>query len=211
MKFRQTIIVMSFGLAPAVSMAEISANIGMVSDYLYRGIYQEDSSASAGIDFEDDGGFYVGAWTAGVGDGIETDLYAGFGRSVGDFSWGVGVTGYYYPDDFDDTYQEVNLGLGYAGFAVDVAVGEWKGFGTPQDYTFVSLTYEFDAGFYITYGDFGDQFSGDYLEVGYGYDFMGLDLSIALINSNDLVVSERDPTAEYSLTFGINKSFAIGE
>jgi hypothetical protein len=34
MKLRQTIIVMSFGLAPAVSMADVSANFGMVSDYL---------------------------------------------------------------------------------------------------------------------------------------------------------------------------------
>jgi hypothetical protein len=34
MKLRQTIIVISFGLAPAVSMADVSANFGMVSDYL---------------------------------------------------------------------------------------------------------------------------------------------------------------------------------
>ena len=36
-------------VVPATSMAEVSANIGWVSEYLYRGIFQEDSSASAGI------------------------------------------------------------------------------------------------------------------------------------------------------------------
>ena len=70
MKLRQTIIVMSFGLAPAVSMADISANCGIVSDYLYRGIYQAGSSASAGIASENDNGRYIGTSGADVSDGI---------------------------------------------------------------------------------------------------------------------------------------------
>ena len=211
MKLRQTIILMSFGLAPAVSMADVSANIGMVSDYLYRGIYQEDASASAGIDYENDNGFYIGTWGADVGDGIETDLYFGYGGEVGDFNWGVGYTGYYYTDDFDDTYTEINLGIGYGMFALDFASGEWDGFGTPQDYTFTSLTLELPSGPYFTFGSFGDEFDGDYFEIGYGFDWQGLDLSIALVTSNDLVVSQDNPLAEYNLIFGVSKSIAIGE
>ena len=160
MKLRQTIILLSFGLVPAASMADLSANVGMVSDYLYRGIYQEDSSASAGLDYEHDSGFYVGTWGADVGDGIETDLYFGYGGEVGDITWGVGYTGYYYTDTFDDTYAEINLGVGYGIFSLDFASGEWDGFGLPQDYTFTSLTLEIPNGPYFTYGDFGDQFTG---------------------------------------------------
>ncbi len=211
MKLRQTIILLSFGLAPAVSMAEVSANIGVMSDYIYRGIFQEDSSANAGLDYEHESGFFIGTWGASVGDGIEADIYAGFGQDAGPVSWSVGVTGYYYPDDFDDTYEEVNLGLGWIGFSLDGAVGEWGGFGVPEDYTFVSLTYTFDMGAYLKYGEYGDQFSGDYREIGLETDFMGVDLSIALIHTDNLRVSERDPTAEYTLTFGLSYSFGVGQ
>ena len=211
MKLRQTMILASVGLVPAVSVAELSANVGMVSDYLYRGIFQEDASASAGIDYENENGFYIGTWGADVGDGIETDLYFGYGGEVGDWSWGVGYTGYYYTDDFDDTYAEVNLGLGYGILSLDFAAGEWDGFGAPEDYTFTSLTIEIPSGPYLTFGSFGDQFDGDYFEIGYGFDWNGVDLSIALVTSNDLVVSQDNPTADYNLIFGISKSIAISD
>ena len=48
-----------------VANAEVSYNVGFVSEYYYRGIFQTDSSASAGVDYEQDG-FYVGASTADV-------------------------------------------------------------------------------------------------------------------------------------------------
>ena len=32
---------------------------------------------------------------------------------IGDVSVGVGFTGYYYTDDWDETYEEVNLSVGY--------------------------------------------------------------------------------------------------
>lgn len=212
MALRRSMIWLGFALAPTVSMAQLSANIGMVSDYLYRGIYQEDASASAGLDYEHDSGFYIGTWGADVGDGLEYDIYGGFGGDIGDsgFGWSAGFTGYYYTDDFDDTYQEINLGLSWEGFSLDVAIGEWDGFGVSQDYTFTSIGYEFDVGAYVLYGDFGDDFTGEYLEAGYGFDFMGLDLSIALIYSDDLVVSGDNPLADYTMVFGISRTFAIG-
>ncbi len=222
MKLRTTLILLSIGLVPAVSMADVSANFGMVSDYIFRGVYQEDSSASAGIDYEDDSGFYIGTWGADVGDGLETDLYFGYAGEAGDLGYSIGYTGYYYTDDFDDTYTEVNLGISYGGFALDVAVGEWEGFGFPQDYTFTSIGYEFDGGAYVSYGSFGDQFDGDYFEFGYGFDFMGVDLSIALLATSDsaatstnpgalINLSQDDSTAEAALVFGFSKSIAFGD
>ena len=85
MTLRKTMMLMSFSLVPAVSIADVSANFGMVSDYLYRGIYQAGSSASAGIDYESENGFYIGTWGADVGTGIETDLYLGYGGETGEF------------------------------------------------------------------------------------------------------------------------------
>ena len=93
-----------------------SANLGFASDYFFRGIYQAQSSASGGIDYENSG-FYAGVWAADVSDGLsagypgtdaaglEVDGYFGYGGEVGDFSYGIGYTGYFYTDDFDDTYR----------------------------------------------------------------------------------------------------------
>jgi len=205
-------------LVPAISQAEVSANIGWVSEYIYRGIHQDDSSASAGLDFNSDAGFYVGTWGADVGDGLETDLYFGF--AGGDmFTYKIGFTGYYYTDGFDDTYEEVNVGIGYGMFALDYAKGEWDGFGTPADYDFTSLTIAPEKGPYYKFGTFGDEFDGDYFELGYTYSMedVGVDLSIAATYSDDLPVSDSlddgfgGESGEWALAFGIKKTIGISE
>ncbi len=207
----------TLGLVPALGLAEVTANLGMVNDYIFRGVYQENSSAFAGIDYAADSGFYVGTWGADVGDGLETDLYLGYGGEIGMVSWGVGYTGYFYTDDFDDTYQELNLSLGVGPFSIAVAGGEWDGFGTPLDYTFTSLSWELEQGPYFLLGGFSGDFDGEYLEIGYGFDFEGLDLGIALLYSDNvddprssMVLSQDNPLAETALVFSITKSFDIG-
>ena len=49
-KLVPALVISAAAMVPAVSQAELSANIGWVSEYIYRGIHQDDSSASAGID-----------------------------------------------------------------------------------------------------------------------------------------------------------------
>jgi len=223
-------LVLSTVVVPATSMAETTANIGWVSEYLYRGIFQEDSSAFAGVDYTHDSGFYLGTWGADVGDGLETDLYFGF--AGGDkFTYKIGYTGYYYTDDFDDTYNEVNLGVGYGIFALDVAIGQWDGFGTSQDYDFTSITISPEKGPYYKVGMWGGDFeenvlfpnpktgpggSGDYFEVGYTYSIEdpGVDLGVTFVYSPDLVVGSFDDGetgGDSALTFSIKKTFGLGE
>jgi hypothetical protein len=209
-------LVLSTVVVPATSMAEVTANMGWVSEYIFRGIHQDDSSAYAGVDFTA-GGFYLGTWGADVGDGLETDLYFGFAGGE-NFTYKIGYTGYYYTDDFDDTYNEVNLGIGYGMFALDVAVGEWDGFGTPADYMFTSVTIAPEKGPYYKFGSFSDDFDGDYLELGYTYSMeeMGVDLSVAVTFSDDLPVSDSaddgfgGESGEYALVFGIKKNIGVG-
>ncbi len=211
-----SLVVTAVAILPATSHAEVAANIGWSSEYLYRGIFQEDSSAFAGIDYTSDSGFYLGTWGADVGTGIEGDLYFGFAGGE-DFTYKIGYTGYYYSDDFDDTYNEVNLGIGYGMFALDVAVGEWDGFGTPADYTFTSVTLSPEKGPYYKIGSYGDDFDGDYFELGYtvsvgGDD--GVDLTFALVNSDDLNVSDPDDFetgGDTAITLTIKKTIGIGE
>ncbi len=182
--------------------ADWSANLGWASEYHYRGIFQASSSASGGLDFEQ-AGFYAGTWAADVGDGLEVDGYFGYGGEVGDFSYGVGFTGYYYTGDFDDTYQEINLSGGYGIVTVDVALGQYENFtGPTQDYTYYALTVE-KNGFYSKYAGFSRDFMGEYVEIGYAVTVAGLDLGLTLIFANDGLVGEADESA----AFTIGKSF----
>ena len=208
MNLKGLIILPALALLPAVSMAQWSANVGYVSDYIYRGIFQTESSASAGIDYEGGNGFYVGTWGADVGDGIETDLYFGYGGGSGDFSYSVGWTGYYYSDDFDDTYEEFNLSFGYGFVELGFNAGEWGGNGAPEDYTFTSLTFNIPGDMYLTYGSHGDDFSGSYLEFGYGFELSGFDLGIGLISADGLAASNNK--GEKALFFSIGKGIDIG-
>ena len=191
-------------LCAGIAQAELSANVGWVSDYYYRGLLQHSSSASAGIDYSE-GGFYAGAWGADVGDGMEIDGYFGWGGEYEGFTFGAGFTGYYYTGDFDDTYQEINLSLGYGFASAEFATGEYENFAGPtQDYTYYAFTLEKD-GLYGKYAGFSRDFDGDYLEFGYGFAVESLDLSIALIVADDPVTSD----TEEALVFGIGKSFQI--
>ena len=175
--------VAGFMASSAPTYAEWSANVGYASEYFYRGIYQDESSASAGVDFEANG-FNLGTWVADVGDGVETDVYGGYTFGGDDWSLGLGFTGYYYSDDFDDTYEEVNFSASWSFISIGYSVGEWDGFGSPQDYDFLEIGVEYN-GFSALFGSFGDEFDGDYFQIGYGTTIADVDVGISFIHSSD--------------------------
>lgn len=193
-------------LTSAVARADVSANVGFASDYWFRGIFQSTSSASGGLDYASEAGFYAGTWAADVGDGLEVDGYFGWSGEFEDVSVGLGFTGYYYTGDFDDTYQEINLSGGYGIATLDVAVGEYDNFDGPtQDYTYYSLTLE-QHGFYGKYAGFTQDADGQYLEFGYGFDYEGIDFGLAVILADDeQPASETDE----ALVFSIGKTFEL--
>lgn len=198
----------------AVANAEgsVSYNIGYASEYHFRGILQKNSVGSAGVDYENSG-FYIGTWAADVGDGLEVDGYFGYGiETESGFSASLGFTGYYYTGEFDDTYEEINLNLGYGIFSLEYSVGEYDNFSGPdQDYDFLAGTLSFENGIYATYGTFGDDFDGDYLELGWGTTVSDIDLGISLILASDELSdqldSDGDPTESESVIFTIGKTF----
>lgn len=190
--------VAAVGAVPVTASAEATANIGWVSDYIFRGIYQEDSSAYAGVDLNHDTGFYIGAWGADVGTGNEIDYYLGWGGSRDDFSYSVGYTFYTYPDNFDEKYEEINLGFGWRFLQLDMAIGKYKNVdavqtlqgaglaiaGSSVKYTFTSLTIKPEMGPHFKVGIWGDDleellvWNGDparfgkdaaFVEIGYTY------------------------------------------
>jgi hypothetical protein len=150
----------------------------------------------------------------------------------------VGYTFYTYPDNFDEKYEEVNLGVGYGIFALDYAIGKYKSVpaaaalgltGSDVNYTFTSLTITPEMGPYFKVGLWGDDLedllvvtTGDeaaYVEVGYTYTMedLGVDLSLALTLSDSkkfpLLTNsgDGDGNADFALTFGISKSFLLDD
>ena len=85
--------------------AQVTGNVALVSDYLFRGISQTwgDPALQGGVDVTD-GRWHVGAWASNVsrnsypGGGAELDLFGDVGLfRQGDWSARFGLYGYLYP------------------------------------------------------------------------------------------------------------------
>lgn len=136
---------------PSIASAEMSANLGLASMYLWRGqnLTPDGPAISGGIEFSGDTGLYGGLWTSNETGGHETDLYVGFGGEAGDFSYDISYWQYLYPEDLDDTDAQVDLadntlsdivlGLGYAGVGLTFYVASEKQGG--PDATYITLDY----------------------------------------------------------------------
>jgi len=92
----------------------LSANVGVVSDYRYRGISQTrlKPALQGGADFAHKSGFYVGTWLSTIKwiedthdidhatniDGpVEWDIYGGYKFTLGPVGLDVGALQYWYP------------------------------------------------------------------------------------------------------------------
>jgi len=85
----------------------LSANVGVVSDYRYRGISQTrlKPALQGGADFSHKSGLYLGTWAsyikwikdAGGDASAEVDIYGGYKFTGGPIGFDVGVLRYLYP------------------------------------------------------------------------------------------------------------------
>ncbi|MGB0466346.1 MAG: TorF family putative porin [Pontibacterium sp.] len=184
----KAIIAAGLMTASVAATAGVSANIGAMTDYWFRGLDQSGSAGGAsmmgGLDYEHESGVYVGTWLATLPGDLEYDLYAGYNGEVEGLGYSVGLTGYYY-DEAEFDYEEINLGLSYGPVSVGYNIGvNDDGAGNEVDYTFASITGEYE-GAYATYGFYGEDVDGDYIEVGYGTTYEGMDFGVAAIFGND--------------------------
>ncbi len=107
--FAQTPAPAAPAAAPVAPASPLSFNVGVTSDYLFRGVSQTHGrpAIQGGIDYLHGSGFYVGAWASSItwvkdfiGKGsVEIDVYGGFKNSFGggDFNYDVGYITYNYP------------------------------------------------------------------------------------------------------------------
>ena len=182
--------------AKAEDGPSVSFNVGVASDYVFRGYSQTDSNpqvyggADLGI-----GIFYVGTWLSNVDFGdstsMEYDLYAGFKPTLGPVSLDVGLLRYGYTNQEDgadlDFWEgklagSVAAGKGTVGGAVYYTP---ENFGQTGQATYVELNGSMPiAEKFSVSGAVGHQAlegDGDYetWNLGLGYainDVFGLDL-----------------------------------
>ncbi len=106
----------------AVPTSPFSYNVGVVTDYRFRGISQTRlrPALQGGVDFAHESGLYVGLWVStirilkdipgGKGD-LEVDIYGGYkGKFNDDFAYDIGVLRYQYPrQNFPTTVNTTEL------------------------------------------------------------------------------------------------------
>lgn len=172
-------IAMAEDAAPATPASPFTANVGVVSDYVWRGISQtsHNPAIQGGFDYAHSSGFYAGLWgsnvswivdtgttTGGTGSaGLELDTYFGFKNSfAGDFNYDVGFIRYNYPGSYTpaagfakaDT-DEIYGALGYKWITAKYSYGLGKFLTVPgakgTNYFDLTATYPIaDSGFTVS-------------------------------------------------------------
>lgn len=141
----------------------LSANLGVVSDYKYRGISQtrRDPALQGGLDFSHKSGFYLGTWASSIkwiedvggNADAEVDVYGGFKFAGGPIGFDVGVLRYLYPsaDISPSPYTTEVYAAGTWGPATlkySHAVTNLFGFADSEGSYYVDLNATFDTGFW---------------------------------------------------------------
>lgn len=153
----------TFGVVPVVQ-AEVttSANVGLYSDYRFRGVSQteEGPAIQGGFDVDFGNGFYLGNWNSSLGaesyagtDGIEMDFYGGYAGEINGVGYDVGLLQYYYPGATDSNPTTGGLDINtleiygsasYMGFSAGLsyAISDYFGVDNSDGTTYFTLGYE---------------------------------------------------------------------
>lgn len=184
-------------------LAEISGNLGIANTYFSRGRDYAGGAAQVfgGAQYDHSNGLYAGVWTSSSGfppigqadinnnvavsSGIEYDLYAGYGTTIGGVSLDVSFWDYNYPGFTDYDLEEVLVDIGVAGvhltsyFGVgDIGHGD-TATNNNTNYYSVSWRHEkFSAK--VGFGDYENDAS----------DYTHLDLGYAVTDQLSLTVSK---------------------
>ena len=150
---KKTLLAAALATVSLPSVAEISGNVALTTDYRFRGISQTDRNPAVqgGFDWSHDSGFYLGTWGSNVdfAGSLELDYYGGYAGDINDnLSFDVGAIYYDYPGDGGNLeFWEV-----YGGLSGDLGPVSLSG----------TVSYSNDY-----FGESGDAF---YYDLGASYD-----------------------------------------
>lgn len=239
-KLVQTLALAGLVVAPAIAMAEdspISANVGLFSDYKFRGVSQTLNRAAiqGGFDYEHSSGVYAGVWGSNVdgsalnGANMEMDLYAGYNYKLNDdISFGVGGLYFYYPGQVTGVNEvntfELNASASWKWFTgkVSYATTDYFGIANSDGTTYAELAFEYglpmDIGFKAHYGwtrvDGSGNGVNDYDDwsVGLSKSLIGLDFGLSYVDtdmskSHPLFYSAGKEVSNGTVVVSVGKSF----
>ena len=104
---------------PLAASAQLTGNLGLTTNYKYRGPDQDVSKVKAvkpavqgGLDYAfGDSGWYVGNWNSSVdwlaGNSIEMDVYGGYKFKAGEVDLDLGALAYLYPGNTSGNTTEL--------------------------------------------------------------------------------------------------------
>jgi len=186
------------GLAGTTQAAELTANVGVTSNYVFRGITQTDDgpAVQGGVDYIHENGFYAGAWASNVdfpnqGDGFEVDLYAGYNFKLNEnVLFDVGYITYQYTDSALSDADEIYFGASFKDFSVTYYVGDIDG-GSNNDYAYIDLKYSMplpsEFNLHLHYGNMNsDANNSDYEDVAIGVskEIGGFDVGLTVTTTD---------------------------
>lgn len=161
--------------APAYT---ISANVGLFSQYIFRGISytQENPAVQGGFDLAHSSGAYLGIWGTNVDDAAlpnasgEIDVYGGFAKTIDDWTFDAGFLQFIFPGG---EYNSSSAGTSLVGGQTETlntlelnAAVTWK---------FIQLKYSYAVtdNFGLSKKSYGaDSDGSNYLEANVNYEFM---------------------------------------
>jgi len=148
---------------PSVALADLSFNVGGVTDYRYRGISQSrlKPAVQGGADWSA-GPFYVGVWASSIkwiddanpssSNKAEIDIYGGYkGEIMKDLAYDVGILAYQYPGHKLGTSPNTTevygaLTYGPATLKYSHSVTNLFGFADSKNSSYVDLSASFEVG-----------------------------------------------------------------
>jgi uncharacterized protein (TIGR02001 family) len=220
--------------AQATSPHTISGNMGIFSDYRFRGFSQtfEQPAIQGGIDYSHSSGFYLGNWNSNVNsllytDGsIEMDFYGGYKFNAGPVGMDVGLLQYYYPGakaggvKYDTVEAYVAGSWKWFTLKYSVTTGDWFGVANSDGSGYLDLSASYEVAPKLTLSaHYGKQTvknssASDYADykVGLSYDLGGWGLGLAYIDTDTTfnvtnVDGKTKDVAKGTVVLSIGKSF----
>jgi len=158
----------SVALAQAAASAspwEISGNLTLASEYIYRGIGQTNRKPAlqGGFDAAHRSGFYIGNWNSnvswlsdqgGLSNSLEMDFYGGYKGMLGaNVGFDVGALYYYYPGTYPAGFVSPNttelygaLSFGPVTVKYSHSTSNLFGVANSKNSGYLDVTGEFDVG-----------------------------------------------------------------
>jgi uncharacterized protein (TIGR02001 family) len=174
--------------APAPDWA-FSANLGLFSDYRFRGLSQTNlkPALQGGFDISHSSGLYLGNWNSNVdsaifnGSNLEMDFYGGYKHSFDGFGLDVGAIYYYYPGSgsnpagstkYDNTELYIAGSYGPVALKYNYPVSDFFSAPDSRGSSYLDLGFNYDLG------------SGFAVVAHYGYQWLKGDARAAVIGGS---------------------------